>query len=259
MDHLFPAFAQSHLFKKRHLSLMHPEKMQIPCKSHLLAAVAGSRSPMNISTLLCQSFCVPILHLGNFIARGRWSRLMPRRCPLKSGCTAGGAPTGAALFDPHKNGCSHTCLWHLKIFMYMKPKDLASFSSHAFESWLQLLKKYNLKYEVGSRAQLGTKSLSNLSLSRSKWWKRCCSTCGTTLWPGWGEGLSIPPARGGPLSPLPGTSVSPKCRQPNTSYSQRQTSVSRSLGTYLLLWGMGWIRGTYCQFYLTREEIFITS
>lgn len=85
MDHLVPAFARWHLFKKRHLSLMHPEKMQISCKSHLLAAAAGSSSPMNISTPLCQSFCVPILHLGNFVAGGLWSRLTPASLHVEAG------------------------------------------------------------------------------------------------------------------------------------------------------------------------------
>ena len=85
MDHLVPAFARSHLFKKRHLSLIHPEKMQISCKSHLLAAVAGSSSPMNISTPLGQSFCVPILHSGNFVAGGPWPRLTPASLHVEAG------------------------------------------------------------------------------------------------------------------------------------------------------------------------------
>lgn len=96
MDHLVPAFARLHLFKKRHLSLTHPEKMQISCKAHLLAAVARSSSPVNISTPLCQSFCVPILHSGNFVAGGPWARLTPAALQVEVGVYRSGAPSGAA-------------------------------------------------------------------------------------------------------------------------------------------------------------------
>lgn len=188
------------------------------CKSHLLAAAARWLSHEHfhpsVPKLLCFQFA-----LDNFVAGGPCSWPTPaspciedrlhHRIPFW--CCPNLNPMRTSTATPS----------HGKVILYLSLKDWDSFSSQAFKCWLYQLKKKKVWSWKQCKAGQQVTEQSQNSPTRLYWSKDCCSICGRTPKLAWGESLSIPPARGGALSPLPGTSISPKCRTPNIIYGQR--------------------------------------